>query len=774
MIKINRYLAATYAELRSRILNSRRAPALCPIDHRRIGRPDWSVPADSEYGKEDLNMSQLSNRRPIRWLSLGFLALVAGVAGTSLVAVAPQAAAAPTQPSASDRQIVGIVSMLMENKHLSRHRLDDEISERAMASFIKELDPLKLFFYQQDVDEFMTQKSRLDDLFKRGDIQFAYDVFNRFQRRVDERVNTALALLDQPHDFTVDEEMIRDGDTATFPKTPEEAKERWRQRVKFDILKETADLKDTPEKDAKETVVEKLRKRYNSIRKSWSQTDNDELLERYLSAMTTGFDPHSDYMSPSTLDNFNITMRLELDGIGASLRGEDGYTVVHNIIPGGAADKDGRLKPADKIVAVGQGNDGPMEDIVDKKLNDVVEMIRGKRKTIVRLDVLPGDGGEKEMLTITRDRIELKDSEARSEIIERGTKPDGKPYRIGVIQLPSFYMDMDGARLGLPNYKSTTRDVRRLLEEFNTKNVDAVVIDLRWNGGGSLTEAVNMTGLFIDSGPVVQVKGPDGRIDPYQDPEAGMVWKGPLVVMINKFSASASEIFAGAIQDYGRGIIIGDHSTHGKGTVQQLYDLGNALFRVADNKNLGALKMTIQQFYRPGGDSTQNRGVVSDLELPSLTTQLEVGESDLDYAMKFDQVAPLPHDNFRMADSQIKQGLQSRSQQRIDQAEFFAREKRRIERYEEQKDAKTVTLNKEKFLAQRAELNAEKEEEALYDDLSNPNRPVFRMDDYDKEALDITVDYLQLLGGHKIAEAQTPTVGGQPWATARGAATTND
>lgn len=713
-------------------------------------------------------MTHSLSQRPSRLFALGLLALVAVGAASAWLAVAPPVVAAPTQPSAADRQIVGIVSMLMENKHLSRHRLDDQISQRAMASFIKELDPLKLFFYQQDVDEFMTQQNQLDDQFKRGDIQFAHNVFNRFLKRIDERVNMALAMLDQPHDFSVDEEMIRDADAATFAKTPEEAQERWRQRVKFDLLKETSD------DVAMDKAVEKLRKRYNSIRKSWSQTDNDELLERYLSAMTTGFDPHSDYMSPSTLDNFNITMRLELDGIGASLKSEDGYTMVHNIIPGGAADKDGKLKPGDKIVGVGEGPAGPMEDIVDMKLNDVVEKIRGKRKTIVRLEVDPADESERKIYTITRDRIELKDSEARSEIIERGTKPDGKPYRIGVIQLPSFYMDMDGARLGLPTYKSTTRDVRRLLEQFNTQNVDAVVIDLRWNGGGSLTEAVNMTGLFIDTGPVVQVKGPDGRIDPYQDPEAGMVWKGPLVVMINKFSASASEIFAGAIQDYGRGIVIGDYSTHGKGTVQQLYDLGSALFRVAANKNLGALKMTIQQFYRPGGDSTQNRGVVSDLELPSLTTQLEVGESDLDYAMKFDKVQPLPHDMYHMVDGQVVQGLRNLSQQRIDKAEFFAREKRRIQRYEEQKDAKTVTLNKDKFLAERAEMNADKEEEEIYEGISDPNRPVFRMDDYDKEALDITVDYLNLLGGHKIADAKAAPANSPAWPAGNSSATTND
>ena len=274
-------------------------------------------------------------------------------------------------------------------------------------------------------------------------------------------------------------------------------------------------------------------------------------------------------------------------------------------------------------------------------------------------------------------------------------------------------MDMDGARLGLPTYKSTTRDVRRLLEDFKTKNVDAVVIDLRWNGGGSLTEAVNLTGLFIDNGPVVQVKGPDGRIEPVSTtPKPGMVWKGPLVVMINKFSASASEIFAGAIQDYGRGIIIGDHSTHGKGTVQQLLDLGSALFRIADNTNLGALKMTIQQFYRPGGDSTQNRGVVSDVELPSLTTQLDVGESDLDYALKFDQVEPLPHDMYHMVDGQMVAGLAQRVAAARRQVRVLRpREARRSTATKSRRTRKTVTLNKEKFLAERAELNADKEEE---------------------------------------------------------------
>ncbi len=658
------------------------------------------------------------------------------------------ATARPTQPTANDRQITLAVSMLMERYQVTGHPLDDDISGRCLEAFIKDLDPLKLFFYQSDVDEFMAQKDRLDDQLKRGDTRFAYTVFDRFLSRVDERINAAQVELDKPHDFTVDEEMIVDRDAMQFAKTPQEAAERWRKRVKFDLLKEIADEMDEQE------AIAKLHKRYNSIRRSWQQTDDDELLEMYLTAMTSGFDPHSSYMSPSTLDNFNITMRLELEGIGASLRSEDGYTVVHRVIPGGAADKDGHLKADDKIVGVGQGADGELEDIVDMKLNDVVKKIRGKKGTVVRLEVQPGEGGERETYAITRDRIELKDSEAKSQVIERGQKADGTPYRIGVIQLPSFYMDMEGARLGLSDYKSTSRDVHRLLDEFKQQGVDVVVIDLRWNGGGSLTEARDMTGLFIDTGPVVQVKDVEGRTQPYNDPEAGMVWSGPLVVMINKFSASASEIFAGAIQDYGRGIVIGDHATHGKGTVQQLYDLGNALFRLGDSRNMGALKLTIQQFYLPGGNSTQNRGVLSDVELPSLTTYLEgIAESDLDFALAFERVDPLPHDRYHMVDAAIVDGLRTRSQNRVSESEFFARESRRINRYEEQKDRKTVTLNKEKFLAERAELNAEKEQEKMLENLTDPDRPIFEMDGYGEEALDITVDYLDLLGGNRVAEA---------------------
>ena len=706
-------------------------------------------------------MTQMT-RRSFRISHFQRLALVVGLVALVATSGLLSVSARPTQPSVADRGITVAVATLMERDHLTGQRIDDKISDRTLKSLIKDLDPLKLFFYQSDVDDFTRTKDQLDDQIRRGDIRFAYEVFARFLARVDEKITIAQAELNKPHDFTVDEEMIRDPDTAKFANSPAEAGERWRQRVKFDLLKETAD-----KKVSMEEAVKKLTKRYESIRKSWLQTDNDELLERYLSAMTTSFDPHSSYMAPSTLDNFNIQMKLELDGIGASLRAVDGYTVVQNIIPGGAADKNGGIKPEDKIVGVGEGTSGPMEDIVDMKLNDVVKRIRGKRGTVVRLEVDPADSSGRKTISITRDRIELKDSEARSQIIPRGKKADGTPYQIGVIQLPSFYMDMDGARMNLSDYKSTTRDVRRLLEEFKAKNVDEVVIDLRWNGGGSLTEAVNMTGLFINSGPVVQVKGPDGRTSPYKPPvEEGFVWNGPLVVIINKFSASASEIFAGAIQDYGRGIVIGDHSTHGKGTVQQLFDLGNQLFRLREVPNMGALKLTIQQFYRPGGDSTQNRGVVSDVELPSLTTQLDVGEADLDYALKFNQVDPLPHDNFHMVDARLVDALRKRSQERISKSDYFSKVNREIGQYKKMiKDKKTVTLNKEKFLKEREELDNDKEQEKLFDQMTDPSRPVYDLNGYGQEALDIAADYLELLGANKIAVAGTGN--GAPQAVAQ-------
>lgn len=670
------------------------------------------------------------------------LVLAATLAAPSL------ATARPDKPSAQDRQIALAVRLLMERRHLSRHPIDDEMSQRCLDAFLETLDPWKLYFYQSDIDEFARDRTRLDDLFRRGDIKFAHQVFDRYLARIDERVATATELVEADHDFTVDETMVSDRDATSYPQTPEEAYERWRKRIKFDLLVQLADEMELPE------ARKKIGKRYTSIRKRWNQTTSDELLELYLTAMTAGFDPHSSYMSPSTLENFNIQMKLELDGIGASLRSEDGYTVVHEIIAGGAADAEGSLKKGDKITGVGQGTSGEIEDIVDMRLNDVVKQIRGKRGTTVRLQVKPVDN-PKELAeyTIVRDRIELKNQEARSAVIDWGQKTNGQPYRVGVINLPSFYMDMDGARRNLPDFRSTTRDVRRLLRQFNAEGVDAVVVDLRFNGGGSLTEAVNMTGLFIDRGPVVQVKGPDGRVVPYNDDAPGLEWDGPLVVMTSRFSASASEIFAGAIQDYDRGIVIGDQATHGKGTVQQLFDLGEAIFRIGDGPNLGALKMTIQQFYRPGGDSTQNRGVLADVTIPSLTDHLEgISEAEMDYAMAFDRVRPLSFPRLGMGGGQLADTLQELSDARILASEDFADDRKRIDRYETQKEREEVTLNLEQYLAEREQLDEEKEKEEIGEKMGDSDRPAFDAEDhYNQEALSITIDYVRLLRENKVA-----------------------
>jgi carboxyl-terminal processing protease len=435
-------------------------------------------------------------------------------------------------------------------------------------------------------------------------------------------------------------------------------------------------------------------------------------------------------------------MRLELEGIGAELQSEDGTTIVRRVVPGGAADKDGQLKDKDKIVGVGEGAEGEIVDVVDMKLDDVVKLIRGQAGTVVRLQVVDAEGAKQKIINITRAKIELKDEEAQGEVFEVGRKSDGKPYKLGVIALPSFYMDMEGARRGLTEFKSTTRDVRRLLEKFTAEGVDAVILDLRRNGGGSLTEAINLTGLFIDEGPVVQVKGPDGKISAYPDTEPGAAWSGPLVVLTSKFSASASEILAGAIQDYGRGLIVGDRATHGKGTVQSLMNLARQLF---GSGQLGALKITMQQFYRPNGDSTQNRGVLADVELPSLTTHLDVGESDLDYPVAFDKVDSAAFNRLGLVSKPICDRLKDLSAQRCQESEDFKKVARNIQRYEEQKQRKVVTLNEKKFLEERAELNADKEEQKKLEELNSRNHKAIERDYYLNEALAVTLDYIQLM-----------------------------
>ena len=654
-------------------------------------------------------------------------------------------------PGPNDRQITLAVKSYLEREHFLRKPIDDEIASRWFDTFLAALDPLKIYFLQSDIDSFAEKKTSLDDLVRRGDVNFAYEVYDRFLERVDERIPIVEALLKQKLNFNQKESIVIDRDTAVWAKTQAEVHDKWRRRIKYDLLVQKM------EKVGPQEARKKLLRRYTSFAKRMHQMNADELLETYLSPLTSSLDPHTSFMSPGTLENFEITMRLQLDGIGASLKGEDGYTTVAEIVPGGAADKDGRLKKKDRIVGVGQGAEGEMVDVVDMNLNNVVKLIRGKRGTIVRLKVIPVGQTVPTVYDIVRAKIELNDSAARGEIIEEGMKPDGSPYRIGVINLPSFYMDMAAARQGQADYKSSTRDCRKLLEGFREQGVDCVALDLRSNGGGSLPESISLTGLFVDTGPVVQIKDADKRVQQYDDLDPGVVWDGPLVVLVNKFSASASEIVAGAIQDYRRGLVIGDAATHGKGTVQSLLDLGRQLFqRLPNAPSLGALKITMQQFYRPGGRSTQMEGVKSDVELPSITNHLPVGEADLDHAIPFDRIDSAEFTSTDKVTDSMVEILRERSAERVAADEEFLELATDIARYEERKNEKTISLLESDFVREWNEGKAaEKEEEKRQEENAGPRRPVVTRDFYFDEAMRVTTDYLAILSGVMPSVAKT-------------------
>ena len=696
-----------------------------------------------------------SHRRRRRSANFRLLPGLAAAALAGCLAVGGRIQAAEANnlagPRTEDRQITRAVTKMVTDEHLIRGKqpLDDTISSRALEQFLKSLDNRKLYFEQADIAEFELQKDKLDDMMRRGDISFAYFVFNRFLKRVDERVAQVDELLKEDFDFTQDEVLSTDWDKVPYNQDAGEAKDRWRKQLKYDLLV----LKSDKENKKAEDPKARLSRRYHSFAKRMHQTDEDELLEIFLTSVTSSFDPHTTYMSPNTLENFRILMSLNLDGIGAQLKMDDGYTVIDKIVAGGAAEKQGELQVGDRVVSVGQGEEGEMVDVVDMKLNDVVKLIRGRAGSVVRLGVMPEAGGELKTIKIVRAKIELKDSEARGAILEEGKKADGTPYKLGYIDLPSFYMDMEAARAG-GEFKSTTADVKKILKDFNAKGVDALVLDLRRNGGGSLTEAINLTGLFIDEGPVVQVKDPDGQVQDYRDLDRGELWDKPLVVLTSKFSASASEILAGAIQDYRRGLVVGDTSTHGKGTVQSLLDLGPLMFRVGNPPNLGALKLTMQQFYRPNGDSTQKRGVLADVVLPSLTDHItDISEGDLDYAVEFDKVAAAEFSKYDQVRPNVLVELKNLSKERTGKSGDFAKLNKNIERYIEQKTKKEIPLSEAKFMARRAELDSEKEEEKTFEHQEKGNDEVFKRDFYSSEALAVTVDYLRLLNKEKVAGA---------------------
>ncbi len=646
------------------------------------------------------------------------------------------------QPSRSEKTVSRLIAKLMQRDHLSRKPLDDKISQRAFDMYIKMLDPMKVYFLQSDIDEFSSKwRESIDDNMKKGEYEIAFEIFSRFLDRVNERSQLAVELVDSDFDYSLDEEIATDQDDVTFAANEDEVKDRWRKRIKYNLMV----LKN--DKDAKTDPKEKLKKRYEAYAKRMQQTDNGDVVEMYVTAITTSFDPHTAYMSKESFENFLISMSLKLEGIGATLQADDdGYTVIKRIVVGGAADKQGGLEVEDKIVGVAQGEDGEFVDVIGMKLDDVVQKIRGKSGTTVRLQAMSEDGNDIKTVNIVREKIKLEDSAAQGVVFEEG------PYKVGVIDLPSFYADMESSRRNSSEARSTTKDVERILEDFKKQGVDSVVLDLRRNGGGSLREAIDCTGLFINTGTVVQVKDAYGKIQKHNDERSGMTWDGPVVVLTSKFSASASEILAGAIQDYGRGIVVGDTTTHGKGTVQSLIDLNQLVFGVAKSPNMyGALKITMQQFYRPNGDSTQKRGVLSDIVLPSITDKMDVSEKDLDYPVEWDSVPSAQPKNFGLVKPEMLKRLQDSSMSRVADSDKFSKKQEEIKAYVEQKNRKSATLNEEKYLARREKLNAEKEDQKLIEKQVNGSSKEIERDYYLDEVLKITADYLKMLPNKKVA-----------------------
>jgi len=563
------------------------------------------------------------------------LALLARADSASL----PGASATPTADQSTTSKLV--YGLLSDSRYAYRPQaLDDALSQDIFKRYLEALDGGKQYFTAADIEKFGPYKTELDDAIRSGELAPAYDIFGVYKQRVGERVAHARALLKQDFDFTGDQRWEYDREEAPWAANSQELDEVWKKSVMNDWLR----LKLAGQKP--DEIRKTLDKRYATYQRSVNELKSEDVFQTFLNGYSSAIDPHTDYFTPKTAENFNQSMSLSLEGIGAQLQRQDDMVVIREIIPGGPADMNGKLKAGDRIVAVGQGKSGPITDVIGWRIDDVVALIRGKKDTQVRLEFIPaasGIDGKHALVTITRQKIKLEEQAAKAETI---TLPaaDGQPERrIGVIKLPAFYQDFEGRRKNPNDYTSATRDIAKLLVKFKAENIDGVVMDLRNNGGGSLDEAVELTGLFIDKGPVVQVRESGGRVTVNADTKSGVAWDGPLAVLTNRGSASASEIFAGAIQDYGRGLVIGE-TTFGKGTVQNMVDLDR--WPANETARFGQVKLTIAQFFRVAGGSTQHKGVVPDIAFPVSVDATEFGESTYDNALPWTKIEAVPHTQY--------------------------------------------------------------------------------------------------------------------------------
>ncbi len=566
-------------------------------------------------------------KQKLLWIVFALATAAQGAAPDTATLHPPELA-----PDQQEAQASHLAAEVLARFHYKKVAIDDALSERVFDQYLKSLDAEKLFFVQSDIDRLAADRSRLDDAIRKEDLTIPFAIFNLYEQRVTERFAYARGLLKKGFDFQDNESYQFVRDKAAWPKTESEMLDLWRKRVKNDWLR----LKLAGKDDA--NIVEVLDKRYANFVKRIGQLKSADAFQTYMNAYTMAIEPHTNYMGPRQAEDFDISMRLSLVGIGAVLAEIDEYTTIRELVAGGPAGLSGELKVGDRIVGVAQGEGGVMVDVMGWRLDDTVAIIRGAADSVVVLDILPADSGpdgQHKLVTLVRKKISLEEQAAKKSI---QSVTDGRnTRRIGVISLPTFYEDFEARQKGLPNFKSATRDVARLLDELRKEKVDGLLIDLRNNGGGSLMEAIELTGLFIDKGPVVQQRNAGGEITTGSDTQAGVAWDGPLGVLINRSSASASEIFAAAIQDYGRGVIIGEPS-FGKGTVQTMIDLDQLAKN--DKPKFGELKMTVAQFFRVNGGTTQLRGVTPDIAFPSLADAENLGESGFDNALPWVQIKP--------------------------------------------------------------------------------------------------------------------------------------
>jgi carboxyl-terminal processing protease len=666
----------------------------------------------------------------------------------------------PIEAEAKQTKLFREILNELASTHYATLEIDNALSEDYLRNYIDRLDSSKRFFLASDIAEFQQWRHKLDDLAKRGDITAGFYIYNRLRDRATTRLQDSIDLLKSKQfkfDFKLDESIVIDADQRPWFSNSEQADDFWRKAMKDSIIRLILSGKE--QQEARDLLV----KRYKALYNQYAQRNSKDVFQQYVNAFASLYDPHSSYFTPRSSENFQINMSLSLEGIGAQLTTEDEFTEVVDVITGGPADVQGILKPKDKIVGVGQG-DEDIVDVIGLRIDDVVDLIRGEKGSVVRLEIISGSSSNK-VISIVRDTVKLEEKSAQSEIIN--IQNQGRDFKIGVIEIPTFYMDFEAYRKRDPDYRSTSRDVRKLLQELKEQSVDGVVLDLRNNGGGSLYEATALTDLFIDYGPVVQIRDADQKIHRNQRAKRPAYYDGPIIVLINRLSASASEIFAGAMQDYGRALIVGSQS-YGKGTVQTMSELSS-----------GLLKYTVSKFYRVSGDSTQHRGILPDIALPAIFDAEEIGESHLETALPWDQIHSVPHQQFTTLNELVRPLTVTHKQRAYKEHNFVSlAEQLALNKQWDNQDRLTVNLEdrrtrddklnqsllaientrrkaakKEPYKDMQAWESAKEAEDELKKD-EQPNKPIAESDPYLNETGFILSDQIIFLSLDKLTAQQ--------------------